>query len=174
MSSTGTTRGNPSMGDIVRSVFVLGLIVLALWGFGRFFTSTPDNPVRAIDYVSVVDSARPVADFALLAPRTLPEGWKATSARYSPSSWHLGVLTDDEDYIGLEQTRTSVGRAVERFAAGSSSAGSTQIGGRTWAVRTGPGDDIVFVRRDAGLTNLVVGTAPRAVVEAYVGSLTSG
>ena len=170
----GSSRGNPPMGDIVRSVAVLGMMVIALWVFGRFFTATPDSPVKAIDYVSVVDSARPAADFALLAPARLPEGWKATSARFTERSWHLGVLTDDEEYIGLEQTKTGMARTVDRFAGGSTSAGSTRIGGQTWRVRTGPDGDTVFVRREAGLTSLVRGTAPRAVVDAYVSSLAAG
>ena len=31
MSGTGSSRGNPSMGDIVRSIAVLGAIILALF-----------------------------------------------------------------------------------------------------------------------------------------------
>jgi hypothetical protein len=174
MSSTGSTRGNPSMGDILRSMFVIALIVLGLWAVGRLFTSSPDSSVTAIDYAQIVSQARPAADFALAAPATLPPGWKATSARYEPDSWHLGVLTDDEDYIGLEQVKVGVDRAVDRFAEGSKAAGDARIAGAAWTVRTGPKDDITFVRREAGLTTLVTGNAPRAVVEDYVASLSAG
>lgn len=173
MSSTGSTRGNPSMGDIVRSMLLIGVIVLAVWGFGRLFTNTPDEPVEAIDYAKVVDQARPAADFPLLAPPSLPAGWKANSARYEPNSWHLGVLTEDGDYIGLEQAKLSIDRVVDRFAEGSKAAGEKEIGGAPWTVRTGPGDDITFVRREGDVTTLVNGNAPRRVIEDYVASLSA-
>ena len=173
MSSNGPSRGNPAIGDILRSVGLIALIILALWGFGKLFTNTPDSPVKAVDYASTVSSARPAADFELLAPRSLPAGWKATSARFNPRSWHLGVLTADDDYIGLEQVKLTVPRAVDRFARGSKSAGTATIGAETWSVRKGPDDDITYVRQEAGLTTLVNGTAPQRVVEAYVASLSA-
>lgn len=171
MSSTRSSRGNPSMGDILRSIAVLAVLILALYGFGKLFTQTPEAPTRTIEYASTVASARSAADFALLASDALPTGWKATSARFSPQSWHLGVLTADRDYIGLEQVKVSVDRAVDEFAKGSRSAGTTEIGAETWDVRKGPGGDITLVRREAGLTTLVTGDAPRRVVETYVSSL---
>ena len=159
------------MGDIIRSVLVLGLIVLLLWGFGRFFTRTPDNPVKAIDYAKVVSQAKPAADFALVAPDSLPSGWKATSARFDPDSWRMGVLTGDEEFIGLYQVKVSIDRAVDQFADGSKSAGTAEVAGETWTVRKGPQDRLTYVRREDGLTTLLNGTAPRAVLEDYVSSL---
>jgi hypothetical protein len=173
MSSPRPTRGNPSMGDILRTTGVIGLILLGLYGFGRFFTQEPDSPVKAIDYAAVVEQARPAADFALLAPKALPAGWQATSARFEPGSWHLGVLTDDQEYIGLEQLGADVDRAVDRFAQGSRAAGTADVGGETWTVRRGPQDRLTYVRRDGGLTTLVNGTAARSVIEDYVASLSA-
>lgn len=161
------------MGDIVRSVVVIAAIVLAVWGFGKFFTTTPDDPVEAIDYATIVGQARPAADFELLAPATLPPGWKATSARLEPNSWHLGVLTDDQDYVGLEQVKVGVERAVDRFADDSKAGGTADIAGETWTVRKGPNNRLTLVRREDGLTTLVNGTAPRAVIEDYVSSLSA-
>jgi len=161
------------MGDVVRSVAVLGLVILALWGVGRLFTNTPADPVKAIDYARIVRSARPAADFALLAPPSLPTGWKATSARFEPNSWHLGVLTADNDYIGVEQVKVSIPQAVGEFAKDSRSAGSATIAGKIWRARKGPGDDITFVRAEAGLTTLINGSAPRQVIEDYVASLSA-
>ena len=54
MSSTGSSRGNPSMGDILRSVAVIGVIVLAVWAFGKIFTTDPGDPVKPVDYAQVV------------------------------------------------------------------------------------------------------------------------
>lgn len=173
MSSTTSSRGNPSMGDILRSVAVIGVIILALWAFGKLFTVTPDSPVRTVDWQTTVEQARPAADFALVAPTALPAGWKATSVRYRPASWHLGVLTDDQDYVGLEQVKLGTQATVERFAEGSTASGEATIAGESWSVRKGPQDRLTFVRREGGLTTLVNGTAPRAEMEDYISSLSA-
>jgi hypothetical protein len=161
------------MGDILRSVGVLGVLILALWGFGQLFTNTPDKAVKPIDYASTVRSARPAAEFELLAPPALPAGWVATSARFTPTSWHLGVITDDEEYIGLEQAKLDEKRVIDDFAKDSKAAGTVTINGKEWDRRSGPGGDVTYVRSEAGLTTLVTGEAPRAEVEAYVASLSA-
>jgi hypothetical protein len=173
MSATGSSRGNPSMGDVLRSTGVLALVILAIWGFGKIFTQTPDAPTPTVDYANTLKSARPAADFALLAPPALPAGWKATSVRFEPDSWHLGVLTAAGDYVGLEQAKISVDRAVDRFAEGSKAAGTTMIGSDTWDVRKGSKGYITYVRTQAGLTTLVTGDAPRKAIEDYISSLSA-
>jgi hypothetical protein len=173
MSGTGSSRGNPSLGDIARSIAVLGAIVLALFAVGRLLTVTPDEPTLAVDYRSAAESSRTVADFELLAPDSLPEGWRATSVRFEPDSWHLGVLTDDDDYVGLEQVKADTRRAVERFANGSHEHGKAVVDGETWSHRTGPRDNVTYLRRDGDMTIVVTGTAPREVIERYISSLSA-
>lgn len=173
MSSTGSTRGNPAVGDIVRSMVVIAAILLGLYGFGQLYTETPENTVKTIDYVSVVEEARPAASFPLAAPATLPKGWRATSARFQTSGWHLGVLTDDDDYVGLEQLRSSTDRAIDRFADGSRSDDTAEVAGKTWSVRTGPDGRVTYLRNEDGLTTLVNSTASRSVVEDYIVSLST-
>jgi hypothetical protein len=171
MSSPRSSRGNPAIGDIVRSIVVIGVIILGLYAFGRLFTSTPENTVKTIDYVTVAEQARPAAAFPLLAPSELPKGWRATSARFQTNGWHLGVLTDDDDYVGLEQLKGSADRAIDRFAEDSKSDGTAQIAGQTWSVRTGPEGRLTYVRDEAGYATLVNSTASRPVVEDYIESL---
>jgi hypothetical protein len=172
MSGT-SSRGNPSMGDIARSVAVLGAIILALFALGRLVTVTPDAPTPSIDYQSAVESSRTVAEYDVFAPSSLPDGWRATSVRFEKGEWHLGVVTDDDDYVGLEQVEADPARAVERFANGSRAFGDTEVGGETWSLHTGPRDDLTYVRRDAGSTIVVTGTAPRHVMERYISSLSA-
>ncbi len=173
MSSTGSSRGNPSMGDVVRSVAVLGALVVALWGFGQLFVRTPDDTIKPIDYVDTVRSARPAAEFELLAPASLPKGWVATAAKFTPTTWHLGVVTDDEEYVGLEQSKVAAKQLIDVYAKGSKADGTVTIDGETWDLRKGPDGDVTFVRTESGLTTLVTGEAPRAEVEAYVSSLSA-
>ncbi|MRJ76590.1 DUF4245 family protein [Aeromicrobium sp. SMF47] len=174
MSSTGSSRGNPAMGDILRSVAVLGLIVLALWAFGKIlFTNDTAKTIDPIDYAKVVEQARPVASFPLLAPTSLPRGWEARTARFDPEAWHLGVFTDSGDYIGLEQIKVSADRAVDRFAEGSKPAGKAEVAGQEWSVRSGPKGRWIYVRAEDGVTTLINSSASRKVVERYISSLST-
>jgi hypothetical protein len=173
MTEQRSTRGNPSMGDIVRSVVVIGLIVLGLYAFGKLFTQEPESPVDAIDYATIVEQARPVAGFDLLAPSSLPKGWKATSASLNIDWWHLGVLTKDDEYIGLEQIKGSTDRAVDRFADGSKADGKADVAGEAWSVRKGPLKRTTYVRSEGDVTTLVVGTTSRSVIEDYISSLST-
>jgi hypothetical protein len=171
MSSPRSSRGNPAMGDIIRSMVVIAVIILAVFGFGKLFTATPETVVKPIDYVTVVDQARPAATFPLAAPATLPEGWRATSARFQANGWHLGILTDEDEYVGLEQLTSSIDRAVDRFAEDSKPDGTAEVAGQSWTVRSGPDGRVIYVRNADGLTTLVNSSASRAVVEDFIESL---
>lgn len=173
-----SSRGNPDLGDIVRSIVVIGVIILALFGFGKLFTSTPEQTVSTVDYQQVVQQARTATDVPLLAPKSLPAGWRATSARFDSGpddvgTWHLGVLTDDDEYVGVEQTPLSIDRAVDRWASGSEESGSAQVAGQVWSVRAGPDDRITYVLREGDSTTLINGTVSQAQLEDYISSLSS-
>ncbi|WP_187271854.1 DUF4245 domain-containing protein [Aeromicrobium terrae] len=172
MSGT-SSRGNPALGDILRSVAVIGAILLGVYGIAQIMTVEPEHPTSTVDYQSALDSARPVADFDLLGPTSLPKGWRATSARYESDSWHLGVITDDDEYVGLEQLRASAQETIRKFAEDSRPAGSVTIDGTSWQRRTEPDGDSTYVRRDGDMTVLVTGSAKRAEIERYVSSLSS-
>lgn len=172
MSGT-SSRGNPALGDIVRSVVVIGVILLAVFGIGQIMTVKPEHPTSTVDYRSALQSARPVASFDILAPTSLPEGWRATSARYDDDAWHLGVITDDDEYVGLEQLRAGVRETVRKFAEDSRPAGSVTIDGTPWQRRSEPDGDSTYVRRDGDMTVLVTGSATRAEIERYVSSLSA-
>ncbi|MGJ9421188.1 DUF4245 domain-containing protein [Aeromicrobium sp. CF3.5] len=172
-----SSRGNPDIGDILRSVAVIGVIVLGLFGIGKFFTVTPEDPVSAVDYETTLQQVRTTTDIDVLAPATLPDGWRATSARFEPGSgdrdgsWHLGVITADDEYLGLEQSSLSVQRAAERWAEDSEEAGSAQVAGQVWSVRAGPRDRTTYVASEGDRTTLVTGTVPPEEIETYISSL---
>lgn len=160
------------MGDVLRSVAVLGGIIVVLFVVGRlFFTVTPDEPTRAIDHVAAIEASREAVDFDLVAPTDLPDGWRATSVRVDDDTWHLGVVTDDDEYVGLEQVREDVRTAVRLHAEGSKAAGDATVDGERWALRTGPRGDLTFVRTEGDTTVLVTGSASRAQLQRYISSL---
>lgn len=173
MSSTGSSRGNPAVGDIIRSMAVIAVIILGVYGVSRLYSSGDEATVTTVDYETAVAQARPAATFPLIAPTSLPAGWRATSVRFQANGWHLGVLTDDDDYVGLEQLRGSADRAVGRFADGSKDAGTAQVAGQTWDVRSGPKGRWTYLREEDGLTTLLNTSASRPVLEDYIASLST-
>ena len=170
MASASGPRGG-TFGDAVRTTVIMGVLLLGALLIGQLVTVTPDRPVRRVDLADAVTGAKAAATFDVVAPRTLPKGWVATSARFGPKAWHLGVLTSKDKYVGLEQTTTSAKGIVDDFAPQSRAVGEVRLNGNAWQVRTESDGDRIYVR-DLGETSvLVIGTARRAELERYVSSL---
>ena len=168
---------NASLADMLRSILAIGALLLGLAAIGYWFQVKPDDSVKAVDYVSAVEAARGDADFDVLAPTSLPAGWKATTVRYESGErgqWHLGVLTDTEEYIGLEQSGIGTQRAIERFAPKTEATGKTTIAGQSWQVRQSNRGENTLVRDDDDITIIVTGTADLAVIKKYAATLSAG
>jgi len=164
-----------SIWDMVRSVVVLLVPILAFLGYQALVRKEPD-PLPPVDYAAAAAAARREAPYPLLAPAALPQGWRATSVRYTPgpqAHWHLGVLTSEEDYVGLEQLVAGPEAAVEAFAAETVDVGTVTIDGATWQLRTDADEEVTLVRSRGEVTTLVTGTVSREVLVDYVESLRS-
>lgn len=167
---------NASLGDMLRSILAIGALLVGLAALGYWFQVKPDREVKAVDYVTAVKAARGDADFDVLAPTSLPAGWKATTVRYETGErgqWHLGVMTDTGDYIGLEQSGIGKRRAIERFAPGTEAKGTAVVAGQQWQVRQSKRGENTLVRTDGDVTIVVTGTATRRVIEDYAASLSA-
>jgi hypothetical protein len=156
--------------DPLRTTAVLLVIIAVLAGAQQLLSDAPTTPVRPIEYAPAAEAARTVAPFEVLAPKQLPEGWRATSVRYAPgeeATWHLGVVTDQDKYVGVEQAVGTVEGLIDSFAAESQPDGSVIVAGDTWQVLR-EGDETTLVRDDGGSATLVTGDAPQADVELMV------
>jgi hypothetical protein len=155
---------------------VLLLIIAFLAGAQRLLSRPQEgDPVRPVDYVATWDAARDVAPFELLAPPDLPEGWRATSVRYVPgddATWHIGVLTDEDKYVGIEQAVGGVEVLVDEYAAEADSQGSVDVGGTEWELLR-EGDETTLVRDDGRSATLVTGDAGPEDVEFVAASLSA-
>ena len=159
---------------------MVGAMILLLLVIGAFVVlrdtnrTQPDNPVEPVEWRSAASYARREADFELLAPRRLPAGWYATSVRLERGddpSWHLGLLTAEGRYVGLEQATDSAGTMVERFVDEDAVRGDdVVVDGESWQSWTDD-EDVALVREGADVTTLVVGTAGRDVVVDFAASL---
>jgi hypothetical protein len=161
---------------MVGAMIVLVVLLVAWVGFRSLTEEKPSSAVRTVDYAKVVAPAKKAADFELVAPAALPSGWRATSVSYTdspPQHWHLGVLTDRDRYIGLEQGGGSERSMVTEYVDKDASRGEPMdVAGRRWTTYTDPGGDLALVRTDGGATTLVVGhDVPRATLASYVAGL---
>lgn len=154
---------------IVAVVLVVGFVVLR--DLGR---TEVETEVKTVDYHKVLEFSGDQVDFAPLAPEALPEGWMATSARLTPAParWHLGVLTDEGRYVGLEQSRSSEQNMVQRYVDREAVAGDpVSIEGQRWRTWTDEGGDTALSRVENGVTVVVVGTPGTDVLVHYVKTL---
>jgi hypothetical protein len=133
-----------------------------------------------VDYATVVTSARADQRLFVVAPPRLPLGWKATSATYergAQPTWHLGTLTDNGRYVGVEEARTSIEDLVEEHVDADAERGrDVTIAGATWQTWTDEGGDYAVARshRAGGETVeswLVVGTAAEDEIRDFAASL---
>jgi hypothetical protein len=179
--SGGGARYQRSPGALVGALLVTVVAVLAFVAFRALTSEDEPTPVRAVDYAAVAQGARADDELAVLAPPRLPLGWRATSATYTGGvspTWHLGMLTDDNKYVGVEEARTSIKTLVEEHVDAAAKQGKeATIAGEKWQTWTDAGGDHAFARvvRGPGGTResvLVVGSAPADAVRRLAGSLT--
>ena len=129
----------------------------------------------ALEYSQPADFARDEARFPLLAPGELPEGWIVTSVRFQnerQQSWHLGMLTDEEKYVGLEQERQPLDDMVEEHVDEEAERGDdVVVDGQTWQTFTDEDDDLALVRETRQVTTLLVGRVSQETFEELLATL---
>lgn len=165
-----------SFAGLLGSLLVLVLVVVGYIAIRAFALPDRETSEPTVDYAEVVPPAKKAARFDLVAPSRLPDGWHATSVRFDPGPpqhWHLGVLTPEQRYVGLEQGDRAVAPMVEEYVDKAPSRGAAvEVAGRPWSTYTDAGGDLALVRRQGNTTTLVVGhDVPRSQLSAYAASL---
>ena len=149
--------------DMVRSMaVVLGvvfLIVLLAW------RPSPD-PVKVVDPNPVIAQAAAQADFPVQAPTGLPDGWRATSARWEPTEdsesspvLYLGYVTPSDDFAQISQSTTRSAKFLDEQTAGGQAVGTQDVAGTTWEQW-----------ETAERRSLVLGTGPSVTIVSGTGS----
>jgi hypothetical protein len=168
-------RYQRSTAGMLGAMLVLLLVVGAFVVFRELNRDEPPNPAVAQDFLTPAKYARTAADFPLLAPDRLPDGWIATSVSFTDGkrqAWHLGTLTDDRRYVGLEQAERPVDGMVEDYVDPEATQGDdVTIDGQTWQTFTDSGDDLAIVRQADGVTTLLVGPVSEATLEELLATL---
>ncbi|HEX2892617.1 MAG TPA: DUF4245 family protein [Marmoricola sp.] len=176
-------RPPPTFGAMVGALVFLLLLVLGWVGFRALTSDKTATPVRTVDWAAWVKAGRAEQRLSILAPERLPSGWRATSVTYlggNDPKWHLGLLTDQGKYVGIEESRVSTNDLVTQYVDQEAVRGKdVTIHGETWQSWSDSGGDHALVRSVAVggrpyESVLVGGSAPAAAVEQFVGSLNSG
>jgi Protein of unknown function (DUF4245) len=167
------------VGDMVRSL----LLLLAVVAVVVVLAARPNgSPVRVVVWEQDYQLARSSADYPLLAPRSLPEGWRATSVRATPTAgegslaWHLGFVTPAGEYAALEQSDGDTARFVADMTRDGAPDGVEAVDGEPWqrTYRRSGEQDYRSLVRDvdaAGSVVVVAGTASYAELAELAGAL---
>jgi hypothetical protein len=181
MSQPASTRPPRTAAGMVAALIVLVPIVVA-W---VVFRSADDKatPIQSVDWAAWVRSGRAEQLLSVYAPTKLPRGWRATSVNYAGGSdpkWHLGLLTDDGKYVGVEESRASTRDLAEQYVDQDAVRGKdVTVAGETWQTWTDAGGDYALVRAvpvggKPYESVLVGGSADPAAVRSFVATLTAG
>lgn len=159
---------------------ILLLVVFAYIGYRALNRDNEPTPVRTVDYRPWVAQAHRDGLVHGFAPEPMPKGWRATSVNYLDGAtprWHLGVLTDEGNYVGVEESRASTKDLVGQYVDDNATKGpdvrlATGPGGAgTWTSWSDSGGDYALSRQVGETRVLVVGTAPAKTIRTFTAEL---
>lgn len=179
---------SPRLSATSRHMVVAMLVLLIpVIGITVLFTRTPEPVVTDVAYAPIAQRAAVEADYPLLAPAQLADGWVCTKAEWLPAgtsgradpvigdTWSMAFLNPDRMYVGLDQRV----EAPEDFIASRTQDGvpdgASTVAGETW-VRyvSGDGGTHALVLVDAageGPVTVVSGDLPYADLESFAATL---
>ena len=177
------SRYNRSFGGLVAAMIATVVFVAAYVGF-RALTRDQPHIQPDIDYASCVGYLQE-AGVEVVHPRALPAGWTATSVSFesgSPPQWRIGMLTADDEFVGVVQEQDDVDDLLDHYVdpsprRGDDASPDNSLGVTSWQTWSDTGGDHAFstvleAGPLAGQTLLVYGSAPVADQEAILGLLT--
>lgn len=177
------SRYQRSFGGLLAAMIATVVFVAAYVGFRALTREQPDIRPQ-VDYLSCVAYLQE-ADTAVVYPGDLPPGWTATSINFergAPPHWRIGMVTADDEFVGVVQEEDDVDDLLDHFVDASPSQGEdvspdNTLGATSWQTWSDAGGDHAFSTELgsgplAGQTVLVYGSAPVADQEALLGMLT--
>ncbi len=167
-------RLRQTVGDMVRSLAVVlaavAAVLLLTW------RPAPD-PVKVVDVAPMVGLAAVQAEFDVLAPVSLPDGWRPTSARWEPTTesdpepvLHIGYVTPAEEYAQLSESMNVSEDFIDEQTRSGIPTGERVVAGTTWQQRQA-GDRRSLVLLDGSTAVIVSGSADWVELAALAAAL---
>lgn len=172
-------RYRRSTSGLIASILVTLVAIGAFVGLRELTRNDLEVEPEPVDYLSAVEFAQQEGA-ELVYPPELPTGWIATSVEVTPGeepTWRLGVLTDDERFVGLRQDNDSLDDMLEAYV----DEDAVEIEpqrlespvAREWRVFEDEGGDVAFAAEVDDQVVLVYGSAGMDEVRAFAESLTA-
>lgn len=162
-------RSKRGFRDLILSMAVVAVFVAFL--FAVVWRPTPEA-VKPVETKFALEAARSQADYPVLFPQGLPAGWTPTSARFEGSTWFLGYVTPEQQYVAVTQTDGDAAEFVKEQTLEGQPDGSRTIAGQQWQQYVA-GDQRSLVRTGNGSTTVVTGTVDYDQLQAFVEKLQS-
>jgi hypothetical protein len=166
-----------SLPNMLRSLLVIGLFVLALVAVVPRISSVPRTAVDAEAKASQVAAQ---TSWPVELPRGLGDGWVPTVATYAPGTDKVPTFTTvwttpSGGDIALKQAVGVTDGWLKRSVSEGVPSGTAQVSGRTYERYAAAGaGQLSLVSRGAGTDGLVIvatGTAPEDELKAFVAAL---
>ncbi len=168
-------RGRETAADMVRSLAVVMVVVVAMWFFAQ--ASPSDEQPRLVDQSEDVAALRGAVPAAPV-PQGLPAGWQPQVSDFSsaPTRLRLGWRTPSQQYAEYAAVVQPDAERLQELVGSDQPLGPVQIDAASWE-RYRSGDALSFVRTAGGAT-VVVGTKRSSATETelrtLIGSLSAG
>ncbi|MCZ2819199.1 DUF4245 domain-containing protein [Modestobacter sp. VKM Ac-2977] len=164
--------------NMIRSLLPLLVICLVIVGVTAL-RQNPADPVRDVDPASAQRAAAERADYELLVPTDLPDGWRSTSVRTNagsvqagdPVTLEIGWFTPSEEYAGYVVSDDPGAAALADVLEGATADGTEQVDGQTWERLDTQRGETALTRTADGATLVVSGSASEEELATLAGSL---
>ena len=159
-------RGRETVRDMLLSLAVVLAVVVVIYVFTR---PTGDEAVKVVDPASTISSAEAAADYDLVAPRDLADGWRTTSATFdtegevegaTETELRLGYVTPSDEFALYVQSDAAYDDVLKEELRNPEQTGTETIAGEEWERYLTRGDEIALVHRHPDSTLVVTGNAP--------------
>lgn len=172
-------RGSETIGDMVRSMVIVLIPVAFIAGLVGLLRPSSET-IRDVEWQPALESARATADYRVLGPDSVPDGWTATRVTYEPGTspsegaWRMNFVTAQRSYVGLVQRVGDVDAVVGEELPDMQPEGTSAVAGETWQryVEQGvrqPDRAVVADRGDSVV--VVLGSGDYPELEAFAASL---
>jgi hypothetical protein len=136
-----------------------------------------EEKVRAVEYTAQLQDARKLAPW-VRGPEPMPSGWTATSVEFrapqqSPVTWHLGVVTAQQKYVGLEQSNVTANAYQFDKLGKTADDGTSTVAGVAWQRKKllDRDKEQALVLIGSGATTILTGNAGYQALETFAAAL---